>query len=249
MSFVKKRLNIIAFLFVITFILSFFVGLIFQYGRPYEIASTSNDWFIDFTAPLAAARAPYSELGFGRGYLPFLYLALWPFTFFSENVGIILALVLFVVFFYITSFLFLERKLERLCYCLVLCSFSYPFIFLLDRANTEMFMYMYIALFMLVYFDKNNFLSPLQKDVFSALFLSFAVCSKLFPLVFIILFFRDKKYRCFGFTILFSVIITWLGFIVLNGSINDIVNNNQWFDAEYGRAVFKMVGPQHTHSI
>lgn len=240
-----KRLNIITSLFSITFFIFFWAGFIFHYGRPFESLAT-GDLFGDFIATLRVANDPYNSVGFGRGYFPFIYLCLWPFRLFSIKIALFIYLLLFVTFYYITSYFFLGSNFSRLAFSLVLCSFSHVFIFVLDRANVEMFVYIFIAMFMLIYFKPNKHISL---DILSALFLSFAINSKLYPGVFIILMLRDKRFRYLILTILFSVIIFLFSFVAINGTLEGLFANLGWFNDNYQMAVFKMITPDMTHSL
>ena len=241
-----KRLNIIISIFSITFTISFWFGFLYGRGRPFEIPYNARDLFTDFFSALVVAKDPYSLVGFGRGYFPFIYLFLWPFCLFSTAVALLLGLMFFIVFFYISSYLFLDNTFNRLASSIALCSFSYVFIFILDRANVEMFVYIFIAMFMLIYFKPNK---RIPLDILSALFLSFAINSKLYPGVFTILMLRDKRFRCLGLTMLFSVIIFFSSFAAVNGTFNGLFANLNWFNDNYGMPVFKMVSPEHTHSL
>jgi len=234
-----KRLNIIISIFSLTFIIEFGIGLLYGQGHSFDI-------FSDFISTLIVSKNPYSFVGFGRGYFPFVFLFLWPFSLFSLQAALLISLMLFIIFFYISSYLFLGNNFSRLASTLALCSFSYVFIFLLDRANVETFVYIFIAMFMLLYLKPNK---SMFLDIITAIFISFAINFKLYPGVFIILMLRDKRFRCLAFTILFSGIVFIISMKAVGGTLDGLLQNLSWFNDNYQKAVFEIVAPQNTHSL
>jgi len=85
-------------------------------------------------------------------------------------------------------------------YLFVLTFMSFPVLFLLDRANFEIFVY--IFLFGFVFFYVNNWY------YLSVLMLSLAICLKIFPAVFLVLFVSDKKYVEALLTVLLTMGLT-----------------------------------------
>ena len=242
------RLNIIISIFAITFIAGFLIGMLFHWGNPYVMVNRS-DTFNDFYATLAVIKDPYSAIGFARGYFPFIYVFLWLFSSLSMQGALILSLVSFIIFFYVSSYIFLGKKTSMISPCLVLCSFSYAFIFMLERANVEIFIYMFIALFVMVYFSKCKCFSPLVRDILAALFLSFAITTKLYPAVFFVLMVRDKRFRCLILSVLSSITIGIAGMMAINGTISGLINNLSWFSDNYDMSLFSMILHDWTHSI
>jgi hypothetical protein len=124
-------------------------------------------------------------------YFPFLNLVFYPFTLLTPGTALIVALASFTLFFLSFNWQGLAR-LEipgerRTLYTLILGLMSYPYLMLLDRGNTEIFVFTALALFLVFYLR--------ERYVLSALFLAAAASMKIYPAVFGLLFLCDRKYK------------------------------------------------------
>ena len=69
---------------------------------------------------------------------------------------------------------------------IIIFMFSYPFLFLVDRANLEIFVLIFLAIF-IYFYDRARWIS-----VFG---LACAIAMKLFPALFLLMFLRDRRYK------------------------------------------------------
>jgi hypothetical protein len=90
---------------------------------------------------------------------------------------------------FITIKILWEEKNQDLHFptALVLVFLTYPFLFTMDRGNIESLLFVFLFLFMF-YFRRNRYTT-------SAIFLSVAIAMKLYPALFLLLYFPQKKYR------------------------------------------------------
>jgi hypothetical protein len=95
---------------------------------------------------------------------------------------------------------------ERITYFLILVVLSYPVLFVLERGNVEMLLFVVIAGFFYLYYVK--------RSVWCVGLLAVAISLKMYPAVFIVLLLADRRYKWALSTILSAAIIT-LGSIVL----------------------------------
>lgn len=153
---------------------------------------------------------------FRNPYPPFGMIVSYPFSvidrLFGENFAIIVLLVPFVLFYFVTTYNSIKYgenvygKINDLINTFFLCC-SYPVLFMIDRGN--FLVLTYIALFFfLKYYNE----STIQKRFLGVLSLAIAISLKVYPLLFLLLFLADKRYKDFIYTIL---IVTFLSIFPL----------------------------------
>ncbi|MFA5322014.1 MAG: glycosyltransferase 87 family protein [Smithella sp.] len=224
----------------------FFIGILFYYIFPNNpFLFIPQDRFNDFFNVLVWNQYLPSDPSPNRSYFPFTYIIINVFNLIRPE---ILSLLLFIILFFYFFIKFslknisTDSKVADFKNVFIFSFFSYPVLFLIDRANFESFVFIFLALF--IYFYQN------KKFLISALLLSLAISMKLFPAVFIILFLSDKKYKEAVYTVIFTVIITIISLLFLSGSLTDNIQrmllNMKLFNLVY---VIQGLGFDYGHSL
>jgi putative copper resistance protein D len=89
--------------------------------------------------------------------------------------------------FFCAQFLRTENRIDYVRNVFVFAFLTYPFLFNIDRSNFECLLFVHQALFIYFYTRK--------KYLLSSIFLSFAVAMKAYPVIFLLLFIADKKFK------------------------------------------------------
>lgn len=137
-------------------------------------------------------------------YFPFFVWALQGLKFLPEKVSLYTMLVGGAALYFALAsraFSFLKQKWITTAAVFTLCSF--PLLFALDRANTEILLFAVCAAFLLCYQAKRFWLA--------ALLLAIGINMKLYPAVFLVLFMADKRYKELAGTVLFTGALLALG--------------------------------------
>ena len=204
---------------------------------PYNtIFPRAADNFIDFGSTVNISIDPYSGVGFGRGYFPFTFILCQVFFLITNLIGTLPTYYLSYTFFLLCIFLFIIKFLKenpyRIQLALVLTFFSFPIWFLFSRGNIEYLLMLILLLFFWLYNKK--------KYALSALMLSMAICMKLYPAIFILLFLKNKRYNELFLTIVSSIFIMGMGYIMLDPRlvyINNFFANFAWFKQTYAMTI------------
>ncbi len=117
----------------------------------------------------------------GSVYFPFAYVLLIPFSWFRDLQATVLFFMVSIAGLFWTLHRFEVPKVGWLGLIL----FSYPVWFALDRANPEIFVFLFLAAFL------NGFLS---KSRLAPVWLAFAIALKAYPAVFLVLLLKHKKW-------------------------------------------------------
>jgi hypothetical protein len=179
-----------------------FMGVVLGRGYPYNtFLFRPDDRFMDFFNQVrgSSERDPYNPLGnlyFG-GYLPFGYataffislLRPWYIAFLIFFFGFIGFL-----WIYTRQALFNHEALDRRKHLIIFCLafLTYPVIFSLDRSNFDIFIFIFITIFV-YFFQKKNYTT-------SALILALPIAMKGYPLVLAVFFLFQRRYRDFFLT-------------------------------------------------
>ena len=92
----------------------------------------------------------------------------------------------------------------------VMCIFSAPFIFTIDRGNYIIFAYITFLLFIVTY-ERNEILSGIS--------LALCACLKIYPVIFLIVFLFDKKFKGFWSCIITGILGLIVPFFFFEGSL------------------------------
>ena len=167
--------------------------------------------FSDFTDLYNLALDPNGIWGF-----PMSKVTLYPFTLLPVKLGLIVFLLSFLSFFIYCciSKIVTKSKIESWRNIFIFTCLSYPCLFAIDRANNEMIIFVLLYLFVFFY---NKI------PMISTVLLSIAISMKVFPAVFSVLLFSERKWKSLIILIIISLflIITclWLQGTGVNGFI------------------------------
>jgi hypothetical protein len=200
--------------FLIAIIYHLFMRYYLKLSYPYDtFLFRPNDNFMDFIWPYRVALDPYLVSRADSHYFPFMYAIMRVFRLVNEEK---IALVIYLLFF-ILAFIFLlykylffkTRKISSLILS-VFVLFSYPLIFSVQRANLEFVVFAFVILFLWLY-RKNN--------QFYIFMLACAIATKIFPAIFLVLLFWDKRYKEIVITLVISAILTLISLVILPGDL------------------------------
>ncbi len=201
-----ERLNRISFIVVVGFVLSvcFHYSRFYFLGQGYPFSTflfRPDDRFMDYFNGLT-----YIIHGYGAGMTGTSGIAylVWRFLYFvSFNNAAVsfvvyaIAMTLYVVWYNFKGASLLQMFPSKMVQNVFVLSFlSYPVLFTLDRGNFEGLVFILLSLF--IYFFSSN------RAGISTVFLAAASALKIYPVIFIILFIADRKYKE---TLLFVVVL------------------------------------------
>jgi hypothetical protein len=142
-----------------------------------------------------------------------------------------LSIAIFTIFWFFYAFYNLKEKdwFETVKNAVILSFCSYPFLYNIDRANFEGFVFIFLALFVYFYIKK--------KDFWSILFLAAASAMKLFPIILALLFIADKKYKQAILSVILTVVLSVLSVLIYSrnvvGSFVSLLHNQSLYTARY----------------
>jgi len=206
---------------------------------------TPLDRFGDFFNMYKAAEGFNPYASYLSVYFPFTFMIMYLFTLLKPLTAFTLFLLIFGGYFlyYLYQNINLADKGSKFFTIFVFIAMSYPFLFSIDRANVECWVFIFLALFFTFYQKK--------KDGLAVIFLSFAIAMKAYPAVFLVLFLVDRKYKNIAATLFLSLGLTLFSAEVLPGgvvgSLQGLQKSLSWF---YGHYIHPMQGGlQHSVSI
>lgn len=199
------------------YVLGFYLGL----GDPFNtFLFAPNSAFCDFTklVPFITKFAPFSSTSMWVNYFPLAYILLFPFTFIQNKLFgyliFIAGFLTFWIFMNIKTFSCKELgKIQNFRNIFIISTMCYPVLFVLDRGNFDM--YLFIILALCVYAFKS------EKYMLSAFLLAIENAIKPFPILFLFLFLYKKRYKEFFFSLILTGILVIGGFMVLKGNFFD----------------------------
>lgn len=154
--------------------------------------------FSDFYETLQMARGTQ-----GGNYFPFFIWAFQAFTYLPEKMTLYTMLGGGLALYGGLAWRFLKGCAHPLPAAGIFTLCSFPLLFALDRANTEILLFAVCAAFLLCYRAKRFWCA--------AFLLALGINMKLYPAVFLVLFAADKRYKELGGTLLFSVLLGAVG--------------------------------------
>ena len=215
----KQKLDLITLIILI----GFGVAVAYHYvmgvylGLPYPYNSFlfwPNGHFQDFFNSIKWTDYVTAGTDVAMGYPPFSLVIIFLFksiqpkdTSFFFFVEIFIA---FVLWFCYKNLNFLD-KLSRWKNVFIIGFISFPVLFTIDRGNWEVFVFIFLGLF--VYFYAR------QKTLFASIFLAMAIAAKIYPLFFILIFLADRKYKETALTILGALALTFVPLLFFHGSV------------------------------
>lgn len=221
----KMKVEMVSFI-VLT---GFSVAVAFHYiasnyfGHAYPLDTflwkINGSQFSDYLVPLLTNHYldPYNSPILHGEYFPFTYLILYPLKFLDGNLSAFLYSLLFTMTLVVFIKHFIsnhpakpEDRLAEYKNILIVTLMTYPYLFSLERANLENLIFIFMALFVYFYNKK--------KDGPAILFLAAASAIKLYPLLFVTLYWADRKYVKSINVAALTAILTVVGLLVLKHS-------------------------------
>ncbi len=189
------------------YILGTYLGLTYPYDT---FLFRPNDKFMDFFNMLVS---PYRDGKFHNVQFPFGQRLAQSFTIFPPNIGLAIFFTIFIGFFlYVNcSNLKTSIKEQTIKNVFVFSLMTYPFLMVVDRANIEAFVFIFLYLF--IHFYRK------QQTLISIVFLSCAISMKLFPGVFVILLLSDRKYKEAVYACFLVLLISVIGYFSYDGNM------------------------------
>lgn len=208
--------KIILFSTLIAFFKYLIIFYLFNPGYPNStFLFRPDDRFNDFVNMIITCKDldPYNF----SNYLPSVYFPvanLFYFGFYAIcNFNLNLSIIVYIVSFLILSFILIDKfleddsKIKGYIFCAIL--FSYPILFSLDRLNLEMVLFLFLGGF--IYSFKEG------KNMLAVILLSLAICMKLYPILFLILFLKNKNYKAIFGSFLACILFSVFSLILFKG--------------------------------
>lgn len=201
----------------------------FGYGYPYStFLFRPEDRFNDFKNSLRCIdhsfggpswdplmQSPYWKTGW-----PFITLLYYPFLPFGLKWGTAIFISLFVITISMFSWINLKYLTikQRVFYSLIFSFYTYPSLFAVDRANAEMFVFAFLAIFFSCYGRISHFIGLVA--------LACAIAMKAHPAVFLILLACDRKIKDIFFVGLLSIGLNLIAAATLPGGLSHNLSNS-----------------------
>ena len=246
-----NKSKMLAFLVMIGFVLAvikhYVLSAYFHLSYPYNtFLFNPDDRFNDFFNMLRACKDnnPYlTSYWLKSVYFPAANTFFYVFGLIRDewiSLGIYTCVFLAVYFSCVKNNLFCNNSFDSIRDFTIIAGMTYPVLFSLDRANLDMYLFLLLFGFV-VLFQKGRF-------VLSSLLLSMAIAMKLYPMVFIFLFIKEKKYKEIAYTIAATLCISMVSLWSFQGGISEnlqgMLSAFQGFNQDYSRAA----GLQHNVS-
>jgi hypothetical protein len=235
----SARLSVISgitlFGFIAAVIYHYYAGAYLNMTYPHNtFLFNPVDKFNDFYNQLKIVKNfnPYYETGGVEAvYFPFSYLIIYLYSLIRPfTLSLAVYSISFAVFVACYNYVNMKAKTDEIKNWIIMTLLTYPFLFSIDRANFENLLFVFMALF--IYFYQK------RKYLLSVLFLSCAVGMKLYPILFVLLFISDKKYKEVVYVLVLSLLMTLVSMIVLKGgfvaSMNGVLNGLEYHKINYG---------------
>lgn len=209
--------------FVVAVIYHYILGFYLKLNAPYDtFLFPAFCSFCDFNGafPFIKDFAPYQEVTNWIVYFPLAYFIILPFAFIKN---VIISYLLFISGFLafllsmnIKNFTCRDlNKLQNFQNIFILTVISYPVLYILDKGNFDMFLFVILALFTYAFKAEKYFLSAILLAIENAI--------KPFTILFLFLFLFKKKYKEFFLSAILSGLLIIGGFMIFKGNFFDQV--------------------------
>ncbi len=166
---------------------------------------------------------------------PFLNLVAALFALISRDASLFLYIAVVITGFSYFNFVFIRGAKNTITWVFIFSLLTYPLLFTLDRANLEGLVFIFLALFIYFYWRRHFMVS--------SIFLGAAIAMKVFPVVFLVLFLSDRKYKEMFAGIAAAVIFSAGALLALNGSF--FKNLNEFLSTKNFDIYSAYLGPKH----
>ncbi len=227
-----KGLAIVIFIgFMISCLWAWFCGNILHLGYPFNtFLAPLSCAFSDFTdlMPLISDLNIYNRPNDWLNYFPFAYLILYPFSLIKPHgLGYLLLVLIFCIFYLRlnTKFLYCEElsKFKNFVNIFIISCLSYPFLFILNRGNTDMLIFLIFAAFISFLkkaYENDDEIGVKNKNFLASSILLTILCAiKPYFIVFLLLFLKQKRIKEILICCLGAVLLNFMAFAVFKGGI------------------------------
>lgn len=241
----REKVLLISIIVLVGFVLGVFyhyvLGFYLRFPAPFNSfllhpADVMCDFYRLF--PDLVGFAPYLKGKFGQSYFPLSYLILTPFAYMKN---VLFSYFLFSLFFIVPIIYWNKKivtcdsltKLENFQNIFIMSVLPYPLLFLLDRGNFDMVIFVFFAGFLFAFYKEKYSLSAFLLGLINAM--------KPFSALFIFLFLFRKKYKEFFLSLGVSFLFIAGGFLIFKGDIFEqiasLIKGIIWFKRVYGYEV------------
>ena len=213
-------------------IIGFSVAVFYHYIQGYYLGNgeplnsflfTASDRFNDFFNMVRSLKGldPYNyeiipNTNIYFAYPPFGSIFFYPFTFIGKKIALFIYFAMFLgIWIIFVNKNFSQSNRVDNAICIFSISFlTYPFLFAVDRANSELYIFLLLCGFIFFYNASKNYIQLL-----SLLSLSLAIAMKVFPAIFLILLVKQKRWKEILMVIVGAILITFFSLLCFQGSI------------------------------
>jgi hypothetical protein len=186
-----------------------YAGRAYPYNTFLFLPSAYSSDFTDVVRE-GASLDPYRQ--YGSAQYPLLVIVGYVFSLIPNHSYPIYLLLLGSLFFALSAaLLWFDNWWTSVTHIFIIAFLSYPFLFAVDRGNFELLVSVCLLAFVF-FFTRKHYLV-------SAVALSFAVALKFFPVVFLVLFLRERKYREAIASLVASAVLTLASLLLLKGGL------------------------------
>jgi len=215
-----QKLRIAAFVILIGFLAAvFFDAWVTHLGHPYPYNSflfKPDDHFMDFFNTHHFTRAFDYRSSALAVYFPLAYWVFAPFALIPANLSFFLYNIIFCSYIYFYMMFYTKAAKEQIGSSLTyhhllvgIVFLSYPVLYCLDRGNLENLLFVLTSASLLFFMRR--------KYTASAIFLSVAIGMKLYPVVFLLLFLKKRRYKELIMCVMLTILLSLLSLALLHG--------------------------------
>lgn len=202
--------------YLVAFIYYYHNGIYLGRGYPYNTFLFLPEYrFTDFDDMMLMVKNlnPYHDHSHSS-YPPFANLFLYGFSCLPELPGFLLYLSGPLIFLYFTGWKLLSSQplAIRLYATTFLLAMSYPWLVAIDRANADVWIFIFIGLFLL-YFDSSH---SSQRDL-SAIALGAAIAFKIFPILLLAIYLKERRWLDLSKVVVVTVLLSVLSAMLFAG--------------------------------
>lgn len=227
----SEKISIISFIILI----GFTFGVLYHYILGFYLKMGPH--FNSFLYPASAALcdfwgpfpyllkfAPYCEINLWIVYFPLAYILMTPFAFIANSANslnfvdsyllYISGFLAYLIFMNIKTFSYPTfNKLQNFQNIFIITAMSYPVLYILDKGNFDMFLFVILGLFAYAF--------KAEKYFIAAILLAIETAIKPFTFLFFVLFLFKKKFKEFFLAVFLTVLLIIGSFFFFKGGFAD----------------------------
>lgn len=218
--------------FVVSLFYHYVMGSLLHKGYPYNtFLFNPNDRFMDFfnNVKMSEHLLPYQS-GLWAVHFPLSFIISYPFSLISNpSLSFCVFVTIFVIYYmkYMSKFIFDNNQYTLLnIYCFIsITMMSYPILFAIDRGNFELYVFIFMSMFQMLYVKERNWLS--------AFFLGLAIAMKLFPAVFLVLYLERNRRVAGILSVVVALLANGISLLAFKASVFDSLGGMKYWQGLY----------------